>query len=197
MFIKDKCEKPQDAGGCLGNYKRWSYDKQSMTCQEFTWGGCQGNENNFLSERECHLRCKDSGRSRGKIPIILKYFLLYQKFKKITSHTQQHIPYYLQSNQKVTAEERCNMTADYGLCQGSQLRWHFNVATQQCTSFLYSGCGGNANRFESHEACATVCHEAARIPATTPEPYRHTTHRPLVPGFQLTTNPSLWLQNTL
>lgn len=62
----DKCEKPQDAGGCQGNYKRWNYDKQSMTCQQFTWGGCQGNENNFLSERECHLRCKDSGRSRGK-----------------------------------------------------------------------------------------------------------------------------------
>lgn len=89
------------------------------------------------------------------------------------------------------------MTADYGLCQGSQLRWHFNIDTKECTSFLYSGCGGNANRFESHEACATVCPETPRIPTTTPEPYRHTTHRPFVTGFQLTTNPSLWLQNTL
>ena len=33
----DKCEKPQDAGGCQGNFSRWSYDKSSMTCQEFTW----------------------------------------------------------------------------------------------------------------------------------------------------------------
>lgn len=66
LYFLDKCEKPQDAGGCQGNFSRWSYDKSSMTCQEFTWGGCQGNENNFLSERECHLRCKDSARSRGK-----------------------------------------------------------------------------------------------------------------------------------
>ena len=50
----------------MGNFTRWSYDKESMTCKEFAWGGCQGNENNFLSERECHLRCKDSARSRGK-----------------------------------------------------------------------------------------------------------------------------------
>lgn len=64
--LTDKCEKPQDAGGCKGNFTRWSYDKESMTCKEFAWGGCQGNENNFLSERECHLRCKDSARSRGK-----------------------------------------------------------------------------------------------------------------------------------
>ena len=63
----DKCEKPQDAGGCMGNFSRWSYDKETMTCKEFGWSGCQGNENNFLSERECHLRCKDSARSRGKI----------------------------------------------------------------------------------------------------------------------------------
>lgn len=67
----------------------------------------------------------------------------------------------------MSAEERCNMTADYGLCHGSQLRWHFDSQTQLCQSFLYSGCGGNANRFESHEACAAVCREA---PRTTPLP---------------------------
>lgn len=71
LFFADKCEKPQDAGGCRGNFTRWSYDKASMTCKEFTWGGCQGNENNFLSEKECDLRCKDSSRSRGKTLIFL------------------------------------------------------------------------------------------------------------------------------
>jgi len=62
----DKCEKPEEVGPCRGNFSRWSYDKDSMSCRQFNWGGCHGNENNFLTERECHLRCKDSGRSRGK-----------------------------------------------------------------------------------------------------------------------------------
>ena len=53
-------------GPCRGNFSRWSYDKDTMSCREFGWGGCHGNDNNFLTERECHLRCKDSGRSRGK-----------------------------------------------------------------------------------------------------------------------------------
>lgn len=42
-----------------------------MSCVQFNWGGCQGNENNFLSERECQLRCQDSGRSKGKSTLSL------------------------------------------------------------------------------------------------------------------------------
>ena len=63
---------------------------------------------------------------------------------------------------KVSAVERCNMKADYGRCHGQQLHWHFDSRTQLCHSFLYSGCGGNANRFDSHMACASVCEEAPR-----------------------------------
>ena len=64
LFTADKCEKPQDAGGCQGTFQRWSYDKTSMSCQEFNWGGYQGNENNFLSERKCHLHCRHQSIQR-------------------------------------------------------------------------------------------------------------------------------------
>jgi Kunitz/Bovine pancreatic trypsin inhibitor domain len=63
----DKCEKPMEAGPCRGNFSRWHFDKESGECKPFGWGGCKGNENNFLSERECQMRCKDQpGRMRGK-----------------------------------------------------------------------------------------------------------------------------------
>lgn len=89
-------------------------------------------------------------------------------------------------NLKVSAEERCNMTADYGMCHGNQLQWHFDSKSQHCHSFLYSGCGGNANRFESHQACASVCKEAPRfLTTTTPEPYQLTTQRTNVAGVTL------------
>jgi hypothetical protein len=89
---------------------------------------------------------------------------------------------------QVSAEERCNMTADYGRCQGNQLRWHFDRKSQHCHSFLYSGCGGNANRFESYQACASICKEAPRTPkTTTPEPYQLTTLRTNDTGVELMT----------
>ena len=56
-----------ETGPCRGNFSRWHFDKESGECQPFGWGGCKGNENNFLSERECQMRCKDQpGRMRGK-----------------------------------------------------------------------------------------------------------------------------------
>lgn len=57
----------------------------------------------------------------------------------------------------VSVEERCRMAHDYGLCHGSQLQWFYDHRSQLCRSFQYSGCGGNANRFESYGACSAVC----------------------------------------
>jgi hypothetical protein len=34
---------------------------------------------------------------------------------------------------------------------------YYEVATGQCERFTYSGCGGNANRFNSREDCQALC----------------------------------------
>uniref|UniRef100_A0A8C4R3N4 BPTI/Kunitz inhibitor domain-containing protein n=1 Tax=Eptatretus burgeri TaxID=7764 RepID=A0A8C4R3N4_EPTBU len=35
--------------------------------------------------------------------------------------------------------------------------WYFNTFSGHCTSFLYAGCTGNANRFFSAAACRENC----------------------------------------
>ena len=57
----------------------------------------------------------------------------------------------------VSVVERCRLANDYGLCHGSQLQWFHDSRTQLCRSFQYSGCGGNANRFDTYGACTSVC----------------------------------------
>lgn len=44
-----------------------------------------------------------------------------------------------------------------GNCNDRQTRWFYNHQAQNCESFLYSGCGGNANHFLSEEACQSRC----------------------------------------
>ncbi|KAK2494570.1 hypothetical protein MC885_007093 [Smutsia gigantea] len=45
-------------GPCLGMVKRYFYNGSSMACETFQYGGCLGNGNNFVSEKECLQTCR-------------------------------------------------------------------------------------------------------------------------------------------
>ncbi|XP_024060096.1 WAP, Kazal, immunoglobulin, Kunitz and NTR domain-containing protein 2 [Terrapene carolina triunguis] len=51
----------------------------------------------------------------------------------------------------------CNLPALQGHCKAYEPRWAYNSLTKQCQSFIYGGCGGNENNFESKEACEEMC----------------------------------------
>ena len=36
-------------------------------------------------------------------------------------------------------------------------RWYFVGEEGRCAPFIYGGCGGNRNNFESEEYCLSVC----------------------------------------
>ncbi|XP_068923621.1 WAP, Kazal, immunoglobulin, Kunitz and NTR domain-containing protein 2 [Petaurus breviceps papuanus] len=51
----------------------------------------------------------------------------------------------------------CGLPALQGPCKAYSPRWAYNGQTGQCQSFVYGGCGGNGNNFESREACEETC----------------------------------------
>ncbi|KAM4031584.1 LOW QUALITY PROTEIN: WAP, Kazal, immunoglobulin, Kunitz and NTR domain-containing protein 2 [Anomaloglossus baeobatrachus] len=51
----------------------------------------------------------------------------------------------------------CNYPALQGPCKAYEPRWAFNRLLSQCQSFIYGGCGGNENNFESKEMCEESC----------------------------------------
>lgn len=54
------CMLAPDRGSCSANRRRYYYNKSSGQCEEFDYGGCDGNENNFKSRDECQSRCAAS-----------------------------------------------------------------------------------------------------------------------------------------
>jgi hypothetical protein len=57
----DVCQKPADSGPCEAAISRWYFNAQAGLCQEFTYGGCDGNENNFETLEACHAACAGHG----------------------------------------------------------------------------------------------------------------------------------------
>ena len=49
---------------------------------------------------------------------------------------------------------------DSGRCADNRepvAAWYYDEYTGKCTAFAYSGCDGNANRFDTEEQCERQC----------------------------------------
>ncbi|XP_043560027.1 tissue factor pathway inhibitor-like [Chiloscyllium plagiosum] len=53
--------------------------------------------------------------------------------------------------------EICTYKADGGDCKAINKRYYFNIFTQKCEAFIYGGCGGNENNFETMKECLAKC----------------------------------------
>merc|ERR1719431_100380 len=47
-------------GPCEAEAMMWTFDKVTKTCEQFSYGGCDGNENKFGSKSECENTCGSS-----------------------------------------------------------------------------------------------------------------------------------------
>lgn len=53
--------------------------------------------------------------------------------------------------------ELCALKKDVGPCKTLKERFYFEIDTGRCESFEFGGCRGNANNFETLEACEGMC----------------------------------------
>lgn len=51
------CDLPPEGGPCYGYIPRYFFNATSKKCEEFVYGGCQGNGNNFETIESCENKC--------------------------------------------------------------------------------------------------------------------------------------------
>ncbi|XP_037086585.1 papilin-like [Pollicipes pollicipes] len=102
-----------------GRVERYFYSAATGRCQQFSYGGCEGNGNNFETARECTSRCTGSKIEPGGAI--------------------------------------CRQRSLVGPCAGSITRYYFDDTSKRCQQFIYSGCGGNSNNFETRSECEGSC----------------------------------------
>ncbi|XP_065054572.1 uncharacterized protein LOC135683288 isoform X1 [Rhopilema esculentum] len=159
------CFLPADPGPCKGRKLRYYYsnDPSVKDCVAFMYGGCRGNGNNFESAEECVSKCRDPVSLRTTVPVA----------KKIESKTVKKIPgcnsEYGCCEDYVTPakgpnqagcpvyKHRCEYPKAKGPCGARITRWYYNARLQICNSFIWGGCFGNKNNYQSYESCMEKC----------------------------------------
>ncbi|XP_078077892.1 kunitz-type U19-barytoxin-Tl1a [Mustelus asterias] len=51
----------------------------------------------------------------------------------------------------------CNLQKERGDCAVNILKWYYDKDTGNCETFLFSGCHGNGNQFETKKTCRSLC----------------------------------------
>ncbi|XP_035683938.1 mucin-5B-like isoform X1 [Branchiostoma floridae] len=163
------CEKAVDPGPCRAYFPRWYFNSQTGQCEQFIYGGCLGNDNNFVTAQECQNTCgptdpceqaMDPGPCKAAFP---RWY-----FNSQTGQCEQFI--YggcLGNDNNFVTEQECQTTCgptdpceqamDPGPCEAIFPRWYFNSQTGQCEQFIYGGCDGNGNNFVTVEECQDTC----------------------------------------
>ncbi|RMX61237.1 hypothetical protein pdam_00007380 [Pocillopora damicornis] len=52
-----RCNLPKQPGNCMASLRKWFFNNKTRQCEPFSYGGCNGNLNNFHTEDICRQEC--------------------------------------------------------------------------------------------------------------------------------------------
>ncbi|XP_048372017.1 tissue factor pathway inhibitor [Sphaerodactylus townsendi] len=126
------CAMKSDSGPCKALHSRYHFKLQTLQCELFDYGGCGGNENNFLTLEECQAMCV--------VPDLPE--------KKKKTRFKKEKPSF------------CFLEEDPGICRGMISKYFYNKESQLCEKFMYGGCLGNQNNFDFLKECQDICEDS-------------------------------------
>lgn len=131
---------PAETGDCADYKANWYWDTKDSRCRQFYYGGCGGNDNNFKTEVDCQSRCQHHEGVRPPPPT-----------------PRPHRPQQPDHEEQPFNVESCRLPYQSGSCGDQQRKYYYNYNYGSCEEFIYTGCDGNQNNFETPEDCERHC----------------------------------------
>uniref|UniRef100_A0A915D2G2 Papilin n=1 Tax=Ditylenchus dipsaci TaxID=166011 RepID=A0A915D2G2_9BILA len=122
-----RCLEPLSRGNCQHELPAYFYNKHTKQCEPFSYTGCLGNGNRFLTLSQCQGTCGQySQLSSAQANCILPLNVGFGR-----------------------QNMSCIRNAGY--------RFYYNPQYDKCGRFWYFGCGGNENALPNYAACDRLC----------------------------------------
>ncbi|XP_022256441.1 kunitz-type serine protease inhibitor A-like [Limulus polyphemus] len=169
------CKSQPDTGPCKAYIPSYYYDPDSCQCKRFIYGGCGGNGNRYKTEADCLAACSgqdkdcisqpDTGPCTAYIPSYYYDPDSYQCKRFIYGGCGGNGNRYNTVADCLAACSGwdCTSPPDPGHCYGYFPRYYYNPKTRQCKTFVYGGCGGNGNQYNTESHCLAACSEGMRL----------------------------------
>ncbi|XP_072823250.1 kunitz-type protease inhibitor 2 isoform X2 [Vicugna pacos] len=150
--VHEFCQVSKIVGRCRAAIPRWWYNVTDRSCQQFVYGGCEGNDNNYMTKEECLAKCAGVTENTINGPATSRN----GADSSVPSVPRNQDSDDL-SNDIFNYEEYCTAEAVTGPCRAAFPRWYFNAEKNSCDNFIYGGCRGNKNSYPSKEECMQRC----------------------------------------
>ncbi|XP_069805273.1 kunitz-type protease inhibitor 1 isoform X1 [Dendropsophus ebraccatus] len=184
---EEYCLSPKKVGRCRGAFQRWYFNPEVSDCEEFVFGGCNPNKNNYVRKEDCRQTCGNSGEhadGHGKgrrMEPVCDGKCLRSQFRCADgccidaalecddtpdcrdSSDEASCENYdkefkrLQDLDVTNSKARCVELPDTGPCRAIFSRWYYDPVDKKCMGFTYGGCMGNRNNFVHQADCEDFC----------------------------------------
>uniref|UniRef100_A0A0N5B0E0 Kunitz/Bovine pancreatic trypsin inhibitor domain protein n=1 Tax=Syphacia muris TaxID=451379 RepID=A0A0N5B0E0_9BILA len=146
----------------LGVSTRYYYNPSDGQCHPFTYNGFLGNFNNFGTLSDCQVFCSRLQCAHGN-PLVTGVGIP-QRCQRDSECpiTHQCSPEHnvccpTPLTDPLNNETLCTQPMRIGDCKLSIRQYWYDANTRQCTAFLFTGCQGNDNRFDTLYDCRNFC----------------------------------------
>ncbi|XP_018420861.1 PREDICTED: kunitz-type protease inhibitor 1 [Nanorana parkeri] len=179
---EEYCLAPKKVGRCRGSFTRWYYNSDVNDCEEFVFGGCKPNKNNYVQQEDCRQACVNlSGESMEQKHPMCGGHCQPTQFRcadgccingafecddtpDCADHSDEaSCDKYdrdfkkLQELEVPNSKARCVELPETGSCRAAFSRWYYDPVAMKCMGFTYGGCQGNGNNFMHETDCEEFC----------------------------------------
>lgn len=133
---EDHCLVKADSGPCERYFPMWAFNANTGMCESFYYGGCAGNDNKYPTMQACYAKCLSTYISRWTMP---------------DAGTSGG------TSIEVRINPLCYLPMETGPCLDYVPRFYYNSTSERCEQFIYGGCSGNGNNFNTLGKCQDTC----------------------------------------